>query len=71
MTKICLIAETADEARRWANSQNLSSEQYFYARNVIDVITKNNFHVIALGIPSSHFERLYELALVRGKIGRI
>jgi hypothetical protein len=76
MTKICLIAANEEEAYRYARNQNLDKEQYFYPHNTSDLMFKSNFHVIVVGtegfnIPSSVFEKIYNLALERGKIGRI
>lgn len=73
MTKICIFAENEEEAKKWARGQNLDKEQYFYAHSERDILFKTNFHVIAIGssnIPS-YFEKIYNLALERGKIGRI
>lgn len=76
MTKICIFAKSEDEARRWARSQNLNHDQYFYPHSINDILFKTNFHVIAIGITelsvdSKYFEKIYNLALERGKIGRI
>ena len=76
MTKICLIAGNKEEAYRYARSQNLSSEQWFFPKDINDLQFRSNFHVIVVGtagynFPSSIFEKIYNLALERGKIGRI
>ncbi len=76
MTRICLLAGNEEEAYRYAKSQNLSPEQWFYPKNIKDLLFKTNFHVIVVGtagqnIPSVTFETIYNLALERGKIGRI
>ena len=76
MTRICLIAENELEAYRWARSQNLDKSQYFYLHSANDLLFKRNFHVITVGAagqntPSDIFEKIYNLALERGKIGRI
>jgi len=70
MTRICLIAETSNQAQRYANSQNLDNNQWFYARNANDLLFHSNFHVIVIGTPSKYFEELYKMALERGRIGR-
>ena len=75
MTKICIIAGNEEEAYRFARNQNLSKDQYFYPHNVNDLLFRTNFHVIVVGsagfnIPSSMFEKIYNLALERGKIDR-
>jgi hypothetical protein len=76
MTKICIFARSEDEARRWARSQNLNPNQYFYPHSKTDLLFRTNFHVIAVGMTElsvnpSFFEEIYNLALERGKIGRI
>ena len=75
MTKICIIAESELEAYRWAKGQNLEKNQYFYLYSASDLLFKRNFHVILVGnagqnTPPDVFEKVYNLALQRGKIGR-
>lgn len=75
MTKICIIAGDENEAYRWARNQNLDRDQYFYPHNESELLFKQNFHVIVVGsaghnIPSQLFEKIYQLALKQGKIGR-
>jgi len=74
MTKICIFAPNEDDAIKWARSQNLERSQYFYPHSIGEIQLKSNFHVIVIGtgnLSSSDFERAYNLALERGKIGRI
>lgn len=75
MTKICIFAKSETEAKRWASSQNLNNNQFFYPHDINDLLFKSNFHVIVIGISelegSFSFEKTYNLALERGKIGRI
>ncbi len=75
MTKICLIAGNSEEAYRFARLQNLSNEQWFYPKSENDLLFKTNFHVIVVGTagmntPPHYFEKVYKLALERGKIDR-
>ena len=75
MTRICLLAGNELEAFRWAQSQNLERTQWFYPANINDLLFKKNFHVITLGTvgentPPDVFEKIYNIALTRGKIGR-
>ncbi len=75
MTKICLIAGNAEEAYRFARLHNLSCEQWFYPKDVHDLLFRTNFHVLVIGtaglnFPPSIFEKIYQLALERGKIDR-
>lgn len=76
MTKICLIAVNQEEAYKFARSQNFEPDQWFYPKNSAELSFKNDFHVIVVGnlgqnfFPSD-FEKMYQLALKRGKIGRI
>lgn len=76
MTKICIIAGDENEAYRYARNQNLNKDQWFYPRSVNELMFKTNFHVIVVGtagqnFPSSIFEKIYKLALERGRIGRV
>lgn len=68
MTKICLIAGNEEEAYKFARSQNLNRDQYFYPHSINDLQFKSNFHVLVVGsagqnIPSQIFEKIYKLAL--------
>lgn len=76
MTKLCIIAGNPHEAYQWAKNQNLSKEQWFYPKDINDLLFKDNFHVLVIGtagqnVPSSFFEKVYQTALERGRIGRI
>jgi len=73
LTTICIFAPNEDDAHRWARSQNLDKTQYFYPHSTLEIMTRHNFHVIVIetgNISSSEFEKAYNLALQRGKIGR-
>lgn len=75
MTRICIFAKSETEAHRWADNQNLSKSQYFYPKDLNDVMFRTNFHVIVIGIQelsvdAQYFEKIYALAQERGKIGR-
>jgi len=76
MTQICLLAGNSEEAYRFARSQNLDNSQWFYPKEPNDLLFKHNFHVIVVGtagnnVPPSLFEKIYQLALKRGAIGRL
>ncbi len=76
MTKICILAGNRLEAKNWAHNQGLDDEQWFFPNTLSDLIFKHNFHVIVIGTagmntPPDFFERVYQLALERGKIGRL
>ena len=75
MTKICLLAGNLYEAQTFARSQFLDDEQWFYPKDVNDLIFRSNFHVLVIGsagqnIPSSFFEKILQTALKRGRVGR-
>ena len=75
MTKLCLLAGNSEEAYRYARLQNLDKDQWFYPSSPNDLLFKENFHVIVIGtagqnFPSTIFEKIYKLALERGRIGR-
>lgn len=76
MTKICILAGNYMEAETWARGQNLESNQWFFPNSTNDLLFANNFHTIVIGtagqnVPASIFEKIYQLALQRGKVGRI
>ena len=74
MTRICIFAPNEDDANKWAKSQNLDKSQYFYPHSTGEIMLKNNFHTIVIGvgnISSSEFEKAYNIALEQGKINRI
>lgn len=75
MTKICLIAGNTQEAKTFARSQMLEDDQYFIPRDENDLLFRSNFHVLVVGTagmntPSSYFEKVFQTALLRGRIGR-
>jgi len=76
LTKICLLAGNEQEAINYAKLQNIPREAWFYPRDEKDLLFRTNFYTLVVGsagmnTPSSIFERIYSLALIRGKIGRI
>ena len=75
MTKICIIAGNELEAYQFARGQNLDRSQWFFPHSTLDLMANQNFHVIVIGTagqnsPTDVFNRLYNLAQERGKIGR-
>lgn len=75
MTRLCLLAGNSEEAYRYSRLQNLEPNQWFYPKNANDLLFRSNFHVIVvetagMNFPVNEFERIYKLALERGKIGR-
>lgn len=76
MTKICILAGNKDEAVKWASGQNLNDDQWFYPKDTNDLLFKSNFHTLVIGtagmnISSSYFDKVYNLAQQRGRIGRL
>ena len=75
MTKICLLAGNEHEAYTYAHNQSLEKDQWFYPKSENELLFKTNFHVLVVGtagmnIPSHYFEKIYKLALERGRIDR-
>ena len=75
MTRICILAGNELEAYQWAKSQNLERDQYFYPKDMNSLLFLTNFHVLVVGtagmnMPPSLFEKIYNLARERGRIGR-
>lgn len=76
MTRVCILAGNLLEAKRFAYSQGWSEDCWFFPRTLSDLIFQKNFHVLVIGtagqnVPSNFFEKVYKLALERGKVGRI
>lgn len=76
MTKICLLAGDYQEALAYAKLQNIPAECWFYPKTPNDLLFMSNFYTLVVGMaglnmPSSMFNSIYNLALTRGKIGRI
>lgn len=75
MTKICIIAGNYQEALTWAKGQNLSPEDWFYPVDLDELNIRSNFHVLVVGtagqnVPVSYFNKFYNLACARGRVGR-
>lgn len=73
---ICILAGNFKEAERWAYAQNLSRKEWFFPVDENDLMRRSNFHVIVVGtagenVPASYFEKIYQIARNRGKIGRL
>lgn len=72
---ICLIAASYKNARRWAISQHLEDNEWFYPKSPFDLYSKNNFHTIVVPdgleeMPNRQLNDLLTVAWKRGKIGR-
>lgn len=70
---ICLIAGNYHEAERFARSQMLERNEWFYPMDESDLYGRINFHVLVVGtagqnVPSSYFERILSLAKQRGRM---
>lgn len=75
MTKICILAGNLLEAKRFAFSQEWDESQWFYPYDENDLNKRSNFHVLVIGsaghnVPISYFDKIYETAKTRGRIGR-
>lgn len=71
---IFLIAGNYDHARKWAEAHQLDSSEWVCTLDLDEIKKMSNFHVIILEsasyLPSSFFEKLYNLAKFRGRINR-
>jgi len=73
---ICIIAGNYHEAKTWADGQNLEKKEWFYPEDERVLNSYCAFHVVVIGtagenVPSSYFNRIYTLARLRGRIGRL
>lgn len=76
MTQICIIAGNYKEALTFAKSQNIEANCWFYPEDEHSLLRKENFHVLVIGtagenVPVNFFNKIYDLALKRGKINRV
>lgn len=72
---ICLLAGNYLEAQRFATAHDLDDNEWFMPADIAELYGRNNFHVLVIGtaghnVPNSYFERVYQLAKQRGRIGR-
>ena len=72
---ICIIAGNQQEARNWAYGQMLEDDEWFFPDEPQVLLRKSNFHVVVIGsagqnLPPYYFERVFNLAKQRGRIGR-
>lgn len=69
---ICLIAGTAKHAERFAKSQNLRADEWFYAATLFDLVKRKNFHVICVveGIEHLTNDQLNRLLTAAWENGR-
>jgi hypothetical protein len=72
---ICIIAGNYLEAQRYAYGQQWDDDEWFYPKDELDLVRRNNFHVLVIGtagsnVPESYFNSIYNLAKRRGRIGR-
>jgi hypothetical protein len=69
---ICLISPTYNQARKWADTQNLLNHEWFYASDETDLLSRMSFHVLVIGeFPEerlSWFEKIYATAKRRGRL---
>lgn len=72
---ICLIASSYINARKWAASQHLEDNEWFYPSDATDLLTKSNFHVIVVEYGLEHISNttlnyMLNLAKNRGALNR-
>ena len=70
-----LIAGNYLEAQRFAAAHDLEDNEWVCPIDISDIYRYTNFHVLVIGtagqnVPNSYFERVYQLAKQRGRIGR-
>ncbi len=69
---ICIIASNHKAAERWAKSQFLQDEDWFFPTCLEDLYYRKDFHVITTpdgaDIPNAYLNRLVTLAWKRGRM---
>lgn len=71
---ILIIAGSYNQAKKWAASQQLASDEWFSTLDEDEIKRASNFHVVILEsaaeLPPMFFERIYTVARTRGRIDR-
>jgi len=72
---ICIIAGNYNEARVWAYGQHLTYDEWFYPAELEELYSRENFHVVVVGtagqnLPQTYFEKVFNLAHIRGRMNR-
>lgn len=69
---IYILAQSYKDAKRWANTQQLSFDEWFSTLDEDELRRRSDFHVIVLDsaaeLPSYLFERLFSVGQKRGRI---
>lgn len=70
---IAIIASNYREAEKFAASQLLSNDEWFFVCEIDDLIGQSNFHVLVANGAGDHispykFEKLFSLAKKKGKM---
>jgi hypothetical protein len=56
---ICLIAGSYLYARKWAQSQHLRDEEWFFPNDVVDLYKRKDYHVILVLDGIEHVSNQY------------
>jgi hypothetical protein len=71
---IFIISGNYAQAKKWANAQLLTDDEWFATLDLDELKSRQNFHVIVLEsaaeLPSPLFERVFRMAQIRGRMGR-
>jgi hypothetical protein len=69
---IYVLASTYKAAKMWASAQHLKPDEWFSTLDESELYGRENFHTIVLenasDLPSMLFERLFNLAQMRGRM---
>lgn len=71
---IYILAGTYSQAKKWAAAQQLADDEWFSTLDFDELKSKENFHVVILDtaseLPPIFFEKLFNLARLRGRMNR-
>lgn len=72
---ILLLAGNYLEAEVWARGQELEDNEWICPTDISEIMKMTNFHVLVIGtagqnVPSSYFERVYQIAKHQGRLNR-
>jgi len=69
---ICLIASSYVYARRWAQSQHLNDDEWFFPNDITEIYKHKNFHTILVldgieHVSNQHVNIMLETAWKQGR----
>lgn len=71
---IFILAGAYSHAKKWAESQFLANDEWFYTLDLDELKSRENFHVVVLDsaaeLSPMFFEKVFNMAHTRGRMNR-